>query len=146
MLCLQNLKLLTFIFSLFFVICTSGFLYVFLTEAQLAGYTMNENRTLVESDVYLDSLMIQFGLESFYSAFFISYFILTTFALYYLITHDSDKVGKCKHLFLRIFVLSSIFAIYQLILLIKEKNNSYSPSIFPSFERKYAKYSSENQE
>ena len=30
--------------------------------------------------------------------------------------------------------------------LIKEKNNSYSPSIFPSFERKYAKYSSENQE
>lgn len=138
---LLNPKLATIIFSLFFIICTSGFFYVFLTKAEFSGYTIDENRTLVESDVYLDSLVIQFGLESFYSAFFISFLILSTFILYYLISSDSNKIGICKHFCLRIIVIFSIFMLYQLLILIKEKNNSYNPSIFPTIEKKYPKYS-----
>lgn len=140
-----NSKFASTIFSLFFIASTSGFLYVFLTEANLSGYTMNENKTIVESDVYLDSIFIQFGLESFYSAFFISFFILSTFSLFYLISHNSNQIGACKHFFLRFLAISSIFMMYQLLLLIKEKNNSYNPSIFPAFEKKYSKYSKSSQ-
>ena len=108
-----------------------GFFYVVLTGAELSGYTVNENRTLVESDVYLDSISIQFGLESLYTAIFITYLVLSTFALYYLISHDPKQIGGCKHFCLRICVIFSIFVLYQLIALFKEKNNSYRPSIFP---------------
>lgn len=136
-----NPKLLTLLFSIFFILCTSGFFYVILTGAELSGYTINENRTLVESDVYLDSITSQFGLESFYLGFFITYFVLSTFALYYSISQNFGQIGKCNHFCLRFFVLSSGYILYQIILLLKEKNNSYLPSLFPSIEKRYPKYS-----